>query len=237
VGERDDSQRHSGTFIYNYGLWDAQSDQTIDHSGYNGSTVFNNFGTFRKSAGLTAARQRQLHRRHGEQPGRNHLPFERGSFNINGTATANMIENSANLTGVNVINGNFELGGRQLERHYPHHPHQQPRHDCRRRRDSMTWPTARGDELRHAGVGERGHSRWQRQAGTFIYNYGLWDAQSDQQLEPLGYNGGTVFNNFGTFRKEFTSGTTVFAGGVTFNNTGKMDAQDPAISPCKALIR
>ena len=40
-----------GTSIYNYGLWLAQSDQTFDNVfGYN-ATVFNNYGTFRKTGG------------------------------------------------------------------------------------------------------------------------------------------------------------------------------------------
>ena len=40
-----------GTTIDNYGLWDAQSDQTFnDNYGYAG-LVFNNYGTFRKSGG------------------------------------------------------------------------------------------------------------------------------------------------------------------------------------------
>ena len=41
-----------GAVIYNYGLWNAQDDQTL--SDYRGAphTVFNNFGTFRKSGGI-----------------------------------------------------------------------------------------------------------------------------------------------------------------------------------------
>ena len=41
---------NNGTAIYNYGLWDAQSDQTFNNT-YGGTDVFNNFGTFRKSGG------------------------------------------------------------------------------------------------------------------------------------------------------------------------------------------
>jgi hypothetical protein len=66
--------------------------------------------------------------------------------------------------------------------------------------------------------------------GAAFYNYGLWNAQDDQNF--LNYSGdpGTVFNNFGTFRKELTSGTTTIASGVTFNNSGKLDAQDGNIA-------
>ena len=42
----------NGTTIYNYGLWDAQSDQTFSNS-FGGAITFNNFGIFRKSVGST----------------------------------------------------------------------------------------------------------------------------------------------------------------------------------------
>ncbi len=43
----------SGTLIYNYGLWDAQSDQTFNNAYGGNGTVFNNYGTVRKSAART----------------------------------------------------------------------------------------------------------------------------------------------------------------------------------------
>ena len=66
--------------------------------------------------------------------------------------------------------------------------------------------------------------------GTFVYNYGLWDAQSDHIFTTAGYNGATVFNNYGTFRKEASTGTTAFQTGVDFVNTGKMDAESGDIA-------
>ena len=52
--------------------------------------------------------------------------------------------------------------------------------------------------------------------GGGIYNYGLWDAQSDQTLANTFQS--FTFDNFGTFRK--TGGTntsqTLLTGGVTF---------------------
>jgi hypothetical protein len=63
--------------------------------------------------------------------------------------------------------------------------------------------------------------------GTAIYNYGLWDAQSDQQLNN-NLGGGTTFNNYGTFLK--SAGTepnsTSFQSGVGFVNDGTVDAQN-----------
>src|ERR1019366_9538797 len=55
-----------------------------------------------------------------------------------------------------------------------------------------------------------------------IYNYGLWNAQSDNTFVG-GYNGGTtLFDNFGTFLKSAgsVSSATILDGNVVFNNTG-----------------
>ena len=64
--------------------------------------------------------------------------------------------------------------------------------------------------------------------GTFIYNYGLWDAQSDQIFNDAYVGNGTVFNNYGTLRK--SAGTkpnsTTFQSGVAFVNDGTVDAQN-----------
>ena len=66
---------------------------------------------------------------------------------------------------------------------------------------------------------------------TIINNYGLWNCQSDQQINN-GYGGGSVvFNNYGTLRKsgggpEFTN-NTIFASGVMFNQlAGVIDVQN-----------
>src|ERR1035438_8481256 len=64
-----------------------------------------------------------------------------------------------------------------------------------------------------------------------IYNYGLWNAQSDNTFTGA-YQGGTptLFDNFGTFRKSGNTGTTILDSGVVFNNTGKLDAQSGTIA-------
>jgi hypothetical protein len=66
--------------------------------------------------------------------------------------------------------------------------------------------------------------------GAFFYNYGLWNAQDNQTLSDYYGSPDTVFNNFGTVRKSAGTGNTIFASGVTFNNTGKIDAQDGNIA-------
>jgi hypothetical protein len=63
--------------------------------------------------------------------------------------------------------------------------------------------------------------------GAFFYNYGLWNAQADLALLNSGGAPGTVFNNFGTFRKLAGSnaGQTQIGNPVAFNNTGIVDVQ------------
>ena len=63
-----------------------------------------------------------------------------------------------------------------------------------------------------------------------IYNYGLWNEQSDEIFHggylPGGSDSGTtLFDNFGTFLKSGTSGTSTLDGYVVFNNTGTVNVQ------------
>ena len=63
-----------------------------------------------------------------------------------------------------------------------------------------------------------------------IYNYGLWNAQSDDTFQG-GYNGGTtLFDNFGTFLKSGLTGLTTLDGGVVFNNTGTVNVQSGTLA-------
>ena len=62
--------------------------------------------------------------------------------------------------------------------------------------------------------------------GGGIYNYGLWDAQSDQTLANTFQS--FTFDNFGTFRKSGGTNTsqTLLTGGVLFNlPSGVLDVQ------------
>jgi len=50
---------------------------------------------------------------------------------------------------------------------------------------------------------------------TEVYNYGLWNAQSDQQFQNA-WGGVAFFDNYGTFRKTGTSGgSSQIESGVT----------------------
>jgi len=67
-------------------------------------------------------------------------------------------------------------------------------------------------------------------AGAYFNNYGVWIAQDDQTLSDYYGSPDTVFNNYGTFRKLGGTGNTIFASGVSFTNTGKIDAQNGNIA-------
>src|ERR1019366_7711707 len=249
----------SGTAIYNYGFWDAQSDQQLTTSGYNGPAVFNNFGTFRKSGGASEFANattfpspvvfNQLAGVLDVQNGTNGLQvafqaggsftggyittnqfgltvLSSGNFNLNGTVTGtNTWQNGGNLVGTTVINGALTW----VSGYWSGSP-------------SVTIPaistllitTANNHDLPNCLVTNYGMVMWSGGdirsggSGTTIYNYGLWNAQSDQQLTTSGYNGSTVFNNFATFRKSGGTNTsqTLIAGAVLFNQpSGVLDVQ------------
>ena len=252
-----------GTFIYNYGLWDAQSDQQMNSDLGGAGGVFNNFGTFRKSGGASELTNNtyltagvvfnQLAGVIDVRNGTNGLQLAilgggnftggyvttntqgllnlaQGNFNLNGTVTGtNTWQNGASLAGNNVINGaltwiagTWDGAGVTIA-------------------TNSTAIVAGGggnNDLQNTAVTNYGTLAWSSGAircggnpGTFIYNYGLWDAQSDQQMNAgLGGAGG-VFNNYGIFRKsggvgELT-GNTYFASGVVFNQlAGMIDVQN-----------
>src|ERR1035438_8465816 len=238
-----------GAFFYNYGLWNAQVDQSVADSGGAPGTVFNNFGTFRKSAGtgnttfqvgvlfnqpsgVLDVQQGELALQGGGSFTGGYITtnvngltvLSGGSFNLNGTVTGtNVIEDGGDLIGTNVINS------------------------------ALTWQdgswnntvvTVSSNSVLNISTASHNHAmsgciltnfgtvNWSAGAllaggGAFFYNYALWNAQADLAL--LNYNGapGTVFNNFGTFRKSAGSnaGQTQLGNPVTFNNTGIVDVQ------------
>ena len=246
----------NGNAIYNYGLWDAQSDQGFGNST---GTVFNNYGTFRKSGGAGNSYTfvgngvvfNQLAGVVDVQSGTNGLQlqlngggnftggcittnsggvtlFNNGNFNLNGTVTStNVVENyNGSLVGTNVIQGGFAWsvgagGGNWNGAQF------------------VTISTNStlilrsgfnvGMYIQNSVVTNFGTVVWQSgnfgDNGNAIYNYGLWDAQSDQQF---GNSTGTVFNNYGTFRKSGGAGNsyTFVGNGVVFNQlAGVLDVQ------------
>jgi len=241
-----------GAVFYNYGLWNAQNDQNLLNYSGDPGTVFNNFGTFRKSGGTTASytlignpvtfnNTGVVDVQHGilVLQGNDNFTggyittnstgttyFSSGNFNLNGTATGtNVIENAGNLVGTNVINGALSWQDGSWANTVV----------TVTTNSVLNIPTANNHFIGGCIFTNSGTVNWSdgqllAGGGAAFYNYGLWNAQDDQNF--LNYSGdpGTVFNNFGTFRKELTSGTTTIFSGVTFNNSGKLDAQDGNIA-------
>ena len=63
-----------------------------------------------------------------------------------------------------------------------------------------------------------------------IYNYGLWNVQSDNEFYGSYYGGSTVFDNFGTFLKSGSTNTTTLDSGVVFNNSGAVRVRSGTLS-------
>jgi hypothetical protein len=58
-----------------------------------------------------------------------------------------------------------------------------------------------------------------------VYNHGLWDALSDNTFYGNGIGSSNAFNNCGTVRKDGGSAVTTFDSSTTFNNLGKTAVQ------------
>ena len=242
-----------GAAFYNYGLWNAQDDQVLsDYYGSPNTTVFNNFGIFRKSGGISAGQTLIGNPVTFNSTGivdvqQGNLVFQgndsftggylntnstgttylsAGNFNINGTVTGNnVIESAGNLVGTNVINGALTWQNGSWNNTVV----------TVSSNSVVNIATANNHYIGYCIITNFGTVNWSggglfAGGGTFLYNYGLWNAQGDQTLYDYYGSPDTVFNNFGTFRKEFTSGTTALGSGVTFNNSGKLDAQDGNIA-------
>ncbi|HUZ07501.1 MAG TPA: hypothetical protein VMV89_08425, partial [Candidatus Paceibacterota bacterium] len=147
-----------------------------------------------------------------------------GTFNINGTVTGtNTWLNGGNLVGTNVINGALTwIAGTWSGA---------PFVTIASNSTVLLAGGVNNLDMNAAVVTNYGTLAWSSGTirggnGTAIYNYGLWDAQSDQQFQTLG--GSVVFNNYSTFRK--SAGTepnsTTIQSGVGFVNDGTVDAQN-----------
>ena len=244
-----------GAAFYNYGLWNAQDDQQV--SNYSGApgTVFNNYGTFRKSGGasefatattfLNGVVFNQLAGVIDVQNGTNGLQvifqnggsftggyittnqfgltvLASGNFNLNGTVTGTNTWETGNLVGTNVIHGalNWQAG------YWDNTVITVPAASL------LNITTANNHYIGYCTLTNSGTVNWSggglfAGGGTVVYNYGLWTAQDDQALSNYRGPPGTVFNNYGTFRKSGGSnaGQTLLGNPVSFNNTGIVDVQ------------
>ena len=250
-----------GTVVYNYGLWDAQSDRIWNDDFGGSGTMFNNSGIFRKSGGqseftnsttlLGGVFFNQLAGQIDVQNGTNGLELalqgggsftggsittnargltvlSAGSFTINGTVTGlNTWEDAGNLVGANVILGGLTwVGGIWSSAASVTIAHNSTLDIAGALNNDVadTIITNLGDVVWTTGTIRGGGN-----PGTVVYNYGQWLAEGDQAFNDAFGGGGIVFNNLGLFRKNYTSGQTVFANGVTFTNGGTLDTQSGTI--------
>ena len=251
-----------GTMITNNGLWDSQGDLTLNGDVGYPETVFNNLGTFRKSAGINSSNTvitsevvfNQLSGVLDVQQGNLVLQgggsftggtatnnngvlwLSGGNFNLNGTVTGtNVIENGGNLFGGILIQGGlqWQSGSWGFTDNYNNW------HSAGVTLNAsglLMITTTNDHSMRSSTFINNGSVIWNggqiccgevyyMAPNTIITNSGVWDAQGDLTLNgDVGYLG-TFFNNLGTFRKSAGTGNTILTGGVTFNNTGKLDAQ------------
>jgi hypothetical protein len=234
--------------IYNYGLWDAQSDNTFQGQGAGGTTLFENFGTFLKSGntGTTILDAYVVFNNSGTvnvQSGT--LDFEGGGtssgggFTTAGGASINFISTAYNFTNSTTFsgNGNFVAGGATFGGTIA---------------GTLNWDggnlggaaTLTTNSVLNIGFGSGsggfnglvltnyGTVNWSNgnlvgvnERNAQIYNYGLWNAQGDNTFLGQGAGGTTLFDNFGTFRKSGNAGTTILDANVVFNNTGTVNVE------------
>jgi PEP-CTERM motif len=236
-----------GASVVNSGVWDAQSDSSLNATTGGGS--FTNNGTLRKSGGTGATTiaggvgftnngtidvQTGTVRLSGGPMVFNAGSVFTGAGKVEVTADAafngslsssNLVLASGTHTGAAaVINGAVGWRGTTL---------------------AGTWQVAAGQTLNVVGAGNKvvagtgtvvtnaGTVNWQDGAiflggGASVVNSGVWDAQSDSSLNAT--TGGGSFTNNGTLRKSGGTGTTSISGGVGFTNNGTVDVQTGTIA-------
>src|ERR1017187_1203256 len=238
--------------IYNDGLWNAQSDNAFQGA-YNGGTptLFDNFGTFRKSGntGATILDGNVVFNNTGT------VNVQSGTLNVNGGGTSSggnfttasggivnlysyIFTNSTTFTGIgSYVAGRAAFGGTIVGT---------LNWDGGSLAGTLTIPTnsvlnivaGGGDGFNGLVLTNYGTVNWINTPlygilgrNAQIYNYGLWNAQSDNTFQGA-YNGGppTLFDNFGTFLKSGHTGVTTLDSSVVFNNTGTVNVQSGTLN-------
>ena len=235
--------------IFNYGTWNALSDNTFAGGYNNAITTFNNFGTFLKSGGtgVTTLDGTVVFNNSGL------VEVDKGTLNLNGGGTnnggnlvtlpgaalnfyASVFTNLSSFTGSGssvaggatfsgAISGILNWTGGSL---------------------AGTLTLANDGTLNILPGGGNGFNglyltnygviNWSNaplhgvnNANARIYNYGLFNDLADDTFSGGFNNGTSTFANFGTFRKAGGAGTTTFDANVTFTNAGTLDAQTGTI--------
>ena len=235
--------------IFNYGTWNALSDNTFAGGYNNAITTFNNFGTFLKSggAGSTVLDGAVVFNNSGQ------VEVDQGTLNLTGGGTnsggnlitlpsgtinfyASLFTNLTTFTGsgssvaggasfAGTISGILNWTGGSLA-------------------GSLTLTNngilnivpGGGNGFNGLFLTNFGTINWSNaplrgvnNANARIYNYGLFNDLGDDTFSG-GFNNGTSFiANFGTFRKAGGTGTTTFDANVTFTNAGTLDSQTGTI--------
>lgn len=237
-----DLRCESSPLIYNYGLWDDQGDNTFfgAYSG-GGFTVFNNYGTFRKSEGndISTLDNNIIFNNFGTVDVQSNLldilgyGLGSGTFNIVTNSgiyfNSYLLTNDPTFNGAGIISGDLNSSNAVI--------HGVENFNSPVLSGVLTLATNNvvntsfyttffdGILLTNLGT-----FNWDTDLGgssdARIYNYGLWDAQGDNTFQGA-YSGGgtTVFNNYGTFRKSGGSGATLLDNNTVFNNSGIADVQ------------
>jgi RHS repeat-associated protein len=240
----------SNTQIYNYGTWNAQSDNTFVGGYDGGKTLFENFGTFLKSGnggatpldgnvvfnntGTVLVESGTLDLNNGTGSGADFTTTNTGAIsfssyiftNINTFAGAGNFVSGGSTTFGGTIVGTLSWDGGNLS-------------------GALTVASAGvlnfvaggGNGFYGLVVTNYGTVNWTNTtlfgrggSNAQIYNYGTWNAQSDNSFVG-GYDGGkTLFENFGTFLKSGNTGVTSLDSGVVFNNIGLVTVESGTLT-------
>jgi hypothetical protein len=238
--------------VYNYGLWSAQSDNTFvgEVNGGSGNGVFNNFGTFRKFAGANITtfdsdatfigsgtvdvESGTVSIYKGKITGTantaanavlslNHLVVFGGSTAFSGTG---LVEGSLNGSNA-VFSGSLICSGVTLSG------------AITVASNSVVNLGTAADSLnngyQNTGVlTNYGTVNWASDlhcdGSPQIDNYGIWNAQSDNNIFGQQTSGITTFNNYGTLHKSGTTGITTLDASTIFTNSGTVDVQSGTVS-------
>jgi hypothetical protein len=239
--------------IYNYGLWNAQTDNTFagEANGGNGNGVFNNYGIFRKSGGSNTT----TFDTNAVFNGSGTVDVESGTVSIaNGqyagvvnTAGGTFLSPGSSLIfgGGILFNGTGSVEGSVIGSNAVFSGTM----TCSGVTFSGAITVASNAVVNLGTVGVSFNSSYNNTAlltnygtinwssGNFsgdnnpkIYNYGLWNDQSDNSIFGQQTSGNTTFNNIGTFRKSGGTGITTLDNSTVFNNTGTLDVQSGTVS-------
>ena len=230
--------------IYNYGVWNAQSDNTFVGGNNGGTTLFDNFGTFAKTGnsggttldgsvvfnntGIVSAQSGTLNLSGGGTiSGGECDAAGAGKINLSGFLLTNAVAFNGpgtyvagNASFAGIVAGTLNWDGGSLAGNLTLSTN-----------SVLNIVAGGGDGFNGLILTNYGTVNWTNTPlyslnnhNAQIYNYGVWNAQSDNTFVG-GNNGGTsLFDNFGTFLKSGRTGTTTLDGGVVFNNAGAVSA-------------